>query len=117
MKFEKPGRRKVSFANWLTLEKVERLCNRLGHYVTLEPRTWTAEPLLAPELITSTGAAMSLEQLKACHVWGLGMIIFPQLNPDLEFPYQYELDQVLQKNFASVRNELVSRFKQHMLPT
>ena len=60
---------------------------------------------------------MSLEQLKACDVWGLGMIIFLLLNPDLEFPYQYELDQVPQKNFASLRNELVSRFKQRILPT
>ena len=45
------------------------------------------------------------------------MIIFLLLNPDLEFPYQYELDQVPQKNFVSLRNELVSRFKQRMLPT
>ena len=56
---------------------------------------------MAPELITGTGEAMSLEQLKACDVWGLGMIIFLLLNPDLEFPYQYELDQLPQKNFVS----------------
>ena len=72
---------------------------------------------MAPEIITSTGEAMSLEQLKACDVWSLGMIIFLLLNPDLEFPYQYELDQVPQKNFQSLRNELVSRFRERMLPT
>lgn len=46
---------------------------------------------------------MSLEKLKACDVWALGMSTFLLLNPDLEFLYQYELDQVPQKNFDSLK--------------
>lgn len=42
---------------------------------------------MAPELFASEGEPMSLDQLKACDVWALGMIIFLLLNPDLEFPY------------------------------
>lgn len=63
------------------------------------------------------GRTDGLEQLKACDVWALGMIIFLLFNPDLEFPYQFELDQVPQKNFDSLENELASRLKQRMLPT
>ena len=47
---------------------------------------------MALEFISCTGEPMSPEQLKASDA--LGMLIFQLLNPDLEFPYQYELDQV-----------------------
>lgn len=46
---------------------------------------------MAPELLAGSGLPMSLEELKACDVWALGVMIFLLLNPDLEFPYQYEL--------------------------
>ena len=72
---------------------------------------------MAPELFASDGEPMSLDQLKACDVWALGMIIFLLLNPDLEFPYQYELDQLPQKNFDSLKNEVARRLRAHMLPT
>ena len=72
---------------------------------------------MAPELLASSGEPMSLEQLKACDVWALSMIIFLLLNPDLEFPYQYELEQVPQKNADSFKSELARRFTKGMLPT
>ena len=72
---------------------------------------------MAPELLAGSGLPMSLEELKACDVWALGMMIFLLLNPDLEFPYQYELDQVPQKTVDSLKCELASRFKKGMLPT
>ena len=59
---------------------------------------------------------MSLDQLKACDVWALGMIIFLLLNPDLEFPYQYELDQLPQKTFDCLKNEVARRLRKNMLP-
>lgn len=70
---------------------------------------------MAPELFTSEGEPMSLDQLKACDVWALGMIIFLLLNPGLEFPYQYEL--AAKKNFDSLKNELTRRLRKNMLPT
>ena len=72
---------------------------------------------MAPELLTGSGLPMSIEELKACDVWALGMIIFLLLNPDLEFPYQYELDQVPQKTVDTLKTELASRLKKRMLPT
>ena len=42
---------------------------------------------MAPELFASKSGPMSLDQLKACDVWALGMIMFLLLHPDLEFPY------------------------------
>ena len=60
---------------------------------------------------------MSLDQLKACDVWSLGMIIFVLLNPELEFPYQCELDQLPQKTqFDSLKNEVARRLGKNMLP-
>ena len=41
---------------------------------------------------------------------------FFALNPDLEFPYQYELDQLPQKNFDSLNNEVARRLRKNMLP-
>ena len=70
---------------------------------------------MASELFTSEGEPMSLDQLKACDVWSLGMITFLLLNPDLEFPYQYELDQLPQKNIDSLKNEVARRLGKNML--
>lgn len=72
---------------------------------------------MAPELVSCTGEPMTLEQLKACDVWALGMVIFMLLNPDLEFPYQYELDQLPQKTFECLKGDIARRFKQCLLPT
>ena len=72
---------------------------------------------MALELLAGSGLPMSIEELKACDVWALGMIIFLILNPDLEFPYQYELDQVPQKTVDTLKTELASRLKKRMLPT
>ncbi|CAH3179165.1 unnamed protein product, partial [Porites lobata] len=49
---------------------------------------------MAPELLSPVDTSLSLEQLKACDIWSYGMVIFMLLNPDLQFPYQVEIDKL-----------------------
>ena len=49
---------------------------------------------MAPELLLSVVTSSSLEQLKACDIWSYGMVMFLLLNPDLQFPYQVEIDKL-----------------------
>ena len=49
---------------------------------------------MAPELLSPVDTSLSLEQLKACDIWSYGMVIFMLLNPDLQFPYQAEIDKL-----------------------
>ena len=44
------------------------------------------------------------------------MIIFLLLNPDLECPYLYELDQLPQKKLDSLKNEVARKLRKNMLP-
>ena len=74
-------------------------------------------PYMAPELLVMVGKTLSLEQLKHCDVWALGMVIFMLLNPDLEMPYQFECNQIPQKTCESFKLELASRARQRQLPT
>ena len=97
--------------NRVALQQTETLC----HTRTTNVDRGTVV-YMAPELFASEGEPMSLDQLKACDVWSLGMIIFLLVNPDLEFPHQYELDQLLQKNFDSLKNEVACRLGKNMLP-
>lgn len=52
---------------------------------------------MPPKLLLTTVTSLSLEQLKACNVWSYGMVLLMLLNPDLQFPYQLEIDKVPQK--------------------
>ena len=61
-------------------------------------------PYMAQELLVMVGKTLSLEQLKHCDVWALGMVIFMLLNPDLEMPYQFECNQIPQKTCESTGN-------------
>ena len=45
------------------------------------------------------------------------MIMFILLNRDLQWPYQFELDQLQNKNLEGSKKELVGRFTQQMKPT
>ena len=45
------------------------------------------------------------------------MIMFMLLNRDLQWPYQFELDQLQNKNLEGSKKELVGRFTQQMKPT
>ena len=48
----------------------------------------------APELFRQNGSKLSLEDLKAVDVWALGMLLFVIINPDLKYPYQFELEKI-----------------------
>lgn len=45
------------------------------------------------------------------------MIMFMLLNPDLQWPYQFELDQLQNKNLEQSEKELVRTFMHQMKPT
>ena len=71
---------------------------------------------MAPELIASGSQPFSIDQLKGCDVWALGMIIFMLINPDLQHPFEPELDQLPQKNFECAKKELATRLLQKVKP-
>lgn len=71
---------------------------------------------MAPELIASGNQPFSIDQLKGCDVWALGMIIFMLINPDLQHPFEPELDQLPQKNFECAKKELATRLLQKVKP-
>ena len=74
---------------------------------------------MAPEHISwqSVPQTLSLADLKKGDIWSLGMIMFMLLNPDLEFPFQIELDQLQSRNLEEFKKELARRFMQEMKPT
>ena len=63
----------------------------------------------APELLRQNGSTLSLEDLKAVDVWALGMLFFVVINPDLKYPYQFELEKVPTGNCLSVLERLISK--------
>lgn len=74
---------------------------------------------MAPEHMSSPSEqkTQSLADLKKGDIWSLGMMMFMLLNPDLECPFQIELDQLQNKNFEECKKELARRFMQGMKPT
>ena len=60
----------------------------------------------APELFRQNGSTLSLEDLKAVDVWALEMLFFVIINPDLKYPYQFELEKVPTGNCLSVFREV-----------
>ena len=53
---------------------------------------------------------LSLQDLKKADIWSLGMIMFMFLDPDLQWPYQFKLDQLQNKNLEESKKDLVRRF-------
>ena len=63
----------------------------------------------APELFRQKGSKLSLEDPKDVNVWSLGMLLFVIINPDLKYPYQFELEKVQTTNCLSVLETLISK--------
>lgn len=63
----------------------------------------------APELFRQNGSKLSLEDLKAVDVWALRMLLFVIINPDLKYPYQFELEKIQTGNYLSVLENLISK--------
>ena len=56
------------------------------------------KPYMAPEILLEGKLnCATMEDLKAIDIWALGMIFFSIINPDLEFPYEIELNSSAQK--------------------
>ena len=72
---------------------------------------------MAPELLSTAITSLSLAQLKACDVWSYGMVLFMLLNPDLQFPYQLEIDTLPNKTYEMSKREVVKRLTSKQLPT
>ena len=73
---------------------------------------------MAPELMSAQPEkALSLADLKKCDIWSLGMIIFMLLNPDLQYPYQLELDQLQDRSFEGSKKHLTNRLLQKEKPS
>ena len=71
---------------------------------------------MAPELLSTVDTSMSLEQLKACDIWSYGMVLFMLLNPDLQYPYQLEIDKLHHKTYEMCKREVVNLLANRQLP-
>ena len=56
---------------------------------------------MAPELHLGDADSLTIEELKAVDVWGLGMIFFIMVNPNLSYPYQAEMEDLKAKGIKS----------------
>ena len=53
---------------------------------------------MAPEILLEGKLhCATMEDLKAIDIWALGMIFFSIINPDVEFPYEIELNSSTEK--------------------
>lgn len=56
------------------------------------------KPYMAPEILLEGKLhCATMEDLKAIDIWALGMIFFSIINPDVEFPYEIELNSSTEK--------------------
>ena len=56
------------------------------------------KPCMAPEILLEGKLnCATMEDLKAIDIWALGMIFFSIINPDVEFPYEIELNSSAEK--------------------
>jgi serine/threonine protein kinase len=68
---------------------------------------------MAPELFSVGTASLTFQQLKMCDIWSFGMVLFLLLNPDLQYPYQLEIDKFgksILKDFLPHLHYLVTTF-------
>lgn len=72
---------------------------------------------MAPELLSPVDTSLSLEQLKACDIWSYGMVMFMLLNPDLQFPYQVEIDKLHPTTYKICKREITNLLTSKQLPT
>ena len=67
------------------------------HAMTMNIERGT-KPYMAPEIILQGKLnCATMEDLKAIDIWALGMIFFSIINPDVEFPYEIELNSSAEK--------------------
>ena len=72
---------------------------------------------MAPELLSPEPAkGMSLDDLKKSDVWSLGMVFFMLMNPDLQYPFQSELDKLPERSFEASKKEVIRRLLQQLKP-
>ena len=56
------------------------------------------KPYMAPDIILEGKLnCVTMEDLKAIDIWELGMIVFSSINPDVDFPYEMELNSSTEK--------------------
>ena len=56
------------------------------------------KPYMVPEIILEGKLnCVTMEDLKAIDIWALGMIVFSSINPDVDFPYEIELNSSTEK--------------------
>ena len=68
---------------------------------------------MAPE----PAKAVSLQDLKKSDIWSLGMLLFMLLNPDLQYPYQIELDKLQEKRFEASKKDVTQRLSRQLKPS
>ena len=69
------------------------------------------KPYMAPEILLEGKLnRATMEDLKAIDIWALGMIFFSIINPDVEFPYEIELNSSAEKPPA-----LAAKYFENML--
>ena len=71
---------------------------------------------MAPELLVSTNAKLSLEDHMKADIWLLGMTLFVLLNPDILYPYQIETDQSPSYDPASFKKLIPEKFASETMP-
>ena len=89
MKSNKLGYRKALYANLQILVKADPYYIKLQLFTT----TYYINP---PEAMVGTKklVSYSLEELKYGDIWSFGMLLFMLLNPDQEFPYSQEMEDL-----------------------
>ena len=72
---------------------------------------------MAPELLSpEPGKGMSLDDLKKSDVWSLGMLFFMLMNPDLQYPFQNELEKLPERSFEALK-KVIGRLSQQLKPS
>lgn len=70
---------------------------------------------MAPELYSEVGN-LSLQELMKCDIWSLGMVFFILLNPDLQYPYDKELQSLKRRTAENAKKEISYRMENYEKP-
>ena len=68
----------------------------------------------APE--TLTASQMTIDDMKKCDIWSLGMTLYMLCNPDLTIPYQLEIDQLKSRTQDAVKTEILNKLQSKTKP-
>ena len=92
-------------------ESRAEMIKTLAMTTTVSNRQRGTYPFMAPEVLNNE-SNKELDSLKQIDIWGLGMVLFCILNPDIPFPYHLEKikgDCTDEETFKQIMKKCVNR--------